>query len=338
VGAGNHKMSMKSDDEFRITNGNGFKAHSAGTDKKGTMMINTRAFCFAFVLFLMNPLFSSARDIAPFVSPDWLEQNSGSSGLLIIDIRSAAEFKKSHIPNALNSGLNSWTVNKNDLLRELPDGGDLIALMGSLGMQENSRVVVVGKGESDFDRADAIRAAWTILLAGVKNVAVLDGGFQKWAKEKKPATSSPTAPSPIEYKGQINELAIASKKYVLGKIGKSAILDARTPDVYFGVTIESFAQKAGHIKSGVNLPAPWAFTKDGILRNQNELASMAKGVIGANKSKEVIVYCGVGVYATVWSYILTELLEYKNVKVYDGSMQEWIMDPVGPISVFSIYE
>jgi thiosulfate/3-mercaptopyruvate sulfurtransferase len=297
-------------------------------------MIRSRLLRFATIFFLLNSI-SSARDIAPFVSADWLEQNSAAPGLLIVDIRSAAEYKKSHIPNSFGSGLNSWAVNKNNLLRELPDGSDLLALMGSLGMKENSKVVVIGKGESDFDRADAIRVAWTILTAGVRNVSLLDGGFQKWVKDKKPTTGDQALPSPGEYNGKINGSATASKKYVLSRIAKSVILDARTPDVFFGVTTEAWAQKPGHIKSAVNLPAPWVFAKDGILRSQSELESMVKGVIGRNKSKEVIVYCGVGVYATVWSYILTEWLDYKNVKAYDGSMQEWVMDPVGPIDLFN---
>jgi thiosulfate/3-mercaptopyruvate sulfurtransferase len=300
-------------------------------------MIRSRLLRLTVLFFSTNSI-SVARDIAPFVSVDWLEQNSTAPGLLIVDIRSAAEFKKSHIPNSFIAGLNSWTVNKNGLFLELPAERDLLVLMSSLGMNENSRVVVVGKGESDFDRADAIRIAWTILTAGIKNVSVLDGGFQKWVKDKKTTTVDQPLPSPGEYKGKINGSAASSKNYVLSRIGKSIILDARAPEVYFGITTESWAQKPGHIKSAVNLPAPWVFAKDGILRSRSELESMAKGVIGGNKSREVIVYCGVGVYATVWSYILTELLDYKNVKAYDGSMQEWVMDPVGPISVFTIHD
>jgi thiosulfate/3-mercaptopyruvate sulfurtransferase len=206
--------------------------------------------------------------------------------------------------------------------------------MGSLGIKENSRVVAVGKGASDFDRADAIRVAWTILISGVKNVTVLDGGFAKWLKDKKATISDQSVPSPGEYKGKVNDSAEVSKKYVLSKIGKSIIVDARTPEIYFGIDTESWAQRPGHIESAVNLPTPWVFTKEGILRNQSELESMATGVTGSNKSKECIIYCGVGSYATVWSYIMTELLGYKDVKVYDGSMQEWVMDPAGPMRLY----
>jgi thiosulfate/3-mercaptopyruvate sulfurtransferase len=138
-----------------------------------------------------------------------------------------------------------------------------------------------------------------------------------------------------EFKGNFNEAAVVSKKYVISKIGKSILVDTRTSDVYFGIVTESWAQKPGHIESAVNIPTPWLFTKEGLLQSRSDLERMATGVLGANKSKEYIIYCGVGPYAMVLSYIMTEMLGYKDVKVYDGSMQEWVMDPVGPIGVFS---
>ena len=297
-------------------------------------MTGRRLAYLLFFVFLAIPSISSARDIPPFVTSDWLHQNMATPGLLIVDVRSAADYKINHIPNAVSASVNSWAVNKNGLMRELPAESDLLGLMGSIGIKDDSKVVVVGKGISDFDRADAIRVAWTILTAGVKNVSILDGGFPKWLNEKKPVTAEPPLLQPGEYRGKVNMSALATKKYVLGKIGKSILVDNRSPELFFGMTTESWASKPGHIKSAVNLPAPWVFAQNGFLRSQSELESMANGVIGENKSKEIIAYCGVGAYASVWSYILTELLGYKDVKVYDGSMQEWVLDPVGPIAIY----
>jgi thiosulfate/3-mercaptopyruvate sulfurtransferase len=53
---------------------------------------------------------------------------------------------------------------------------------------------------------------------------------------------------------------------------------------------------------------------------------MASGVIGESahpRSQEIIVYCGVGGYASSWWFVLTQVLGYENVKIYDGSAQEW---------------
>ncbi len=292
---------------------------------------------FSYLLLLIAlsiPCISSARDIPPFVSSGWLNQNLAIPGLVVIDIRGEANYKKGHIPNAANAPVDSWAVNRNNLLRELPAESDLLGLMGSLGIKTDSKIVVVGKGVSDFDRADAIRVAWTILIAGIKNVSVLDGGFPRWVEEKKPITGEPPTLRSGKYEGKVNMSAVVSKKYVLNKIGKSILVDNRTPEVFFGMTTELWASKPGHIKSAVNLPAPWIFQQNGLLRSQSELEGMAFGVIGSNKAKEIIAYCGAGPYSSVWSYILTELLGYKDVKVYDGSMQEWVMDPAGPIVIY----
>jgi thiosulfate/3-mercaptopyruvate sulfurtransferase len=297
-------------------------------------MIRARLLCFVSVLCFIGPVVSRAREIDPFVSAEWLERNSSAPGLLILDVRSADEYGKGHIPNSLNAGADLWAVNQGKLMRELPDSGKLGALMSSLGIKEGSKVVVVGRGASDFDRADAVRVAWTMIASGIKNVSVLDGGFQFWIKVKKAANAVQAAPAAGEYNAKISKSATVSKNYVLSRIGKATIVDARAPDVYFGVSTEPWAPKAGHIQHAVNLPAPWIFQKDGFLRPREELERMAKAVIGENKSKEVIVYCGVGVYASVWSYILTEMLDYRNAKVYDGSMQEWIMDKEGPLELF----
>ncbi len=274
-----------------------------------------------------------AREIPPFVSSDWLEQNINISGIIIIDVRDKEEYMKGHILGAINVSVNSWAVEKNGLVREVPSEKDLLELMGSIGAKADSKVIVVGRGINDFDRADAIRVAWTILIAGVKEASVLEGGFQKWLNEKRAVTVNTPVIKPAKYDGKINTSILVSKAYILNKIGKTVIVDNRTPDVYSGTKTEPWAPKAGHIQGAVNLPAPMVFKDDGLIKSQGELADMVKKVIGSDRTREVILYCGAGPFSSVWSWILTEQLGYTNVKVYDGSMQEWIMEPAGPVEI-----
>ena len=44
---------------------------------------------------------------------------------------------------------------------------------------------------------------------------------------------------------------------------------------------------------------------------------------GAAADKDIITYCRMSHRATVLQFVLTELLKYKRVKVYDGSWTEW---------------
>lgn len=285
------------------------------------------------MIFVLLPLACNAREIPPVVSTDWLEQNISMPGIMIIDVRDKEEFIKGHIPGAVNISVNTWAVEKNGLVREVPGEKDLLELMGSIEAKADSKIIVSGRGLTDFDRADAIRVVWTIIIAGVEDVSVLEGGFQKWLNEKRLVTSDLPVIKPVKYSGKINTSSIVSKAYVLNKISKVLIVDNRTHDVYSGLKTEPWAPKAGHIKSAVNLPAPNVFKKDGLLKDQSELADMAGKVIGSDKNKEIILYCGAGPFSSVWSYLLTEVLGYKNIKVYDGSMQEWIMEPSGPIEI-----
>lgn len=284
---------------------------------------------FAFLVLIPSTLLP--RDAPPVVSTEWLAQNLKIPGLVVLDIRSLEQYKKNHISGALHAPFGAWAVGINGLTMELPSDEALRALLGGLGISRDSIVIVVGRGDSDFARADATRVAWTCMLAGVKTVSVLDGGHRKWAKESR-ATSTEIAERAASstYAGTVDRSTLASRDHVLRRIGKAVIVDTRVPEDYFGA-----ASRAGHIRSAVNLPAPWMFSGDGVFKSDSELQGMASGVIGKNKSREVILYCDVGGYASAWWFVLTQMLGYQNVKVYDGSIQEWIKDPGAPLTNYS---
>jgi thiosulfate/3-mercaptopyruvate sulfurtransferase len=272
------------------------------------------------------------REIAPIVSTDWLAQNLSNSKLILLDIRSAEQYKKGHIPGALSAPLSMWAPDANGLTLELPPEQSLRDLIGKLGISRDgsSAIVVIGRTETDFGRADPTRVAWTCMVAGLKNVAVLDGGYTKWARENKVKSTDAVVPKPVIFSGALNPSLVASKSYVSGKIGKSIIVDCRVPEEYFGITA-----KPGHIKGAVNLPTPWIFTSEGIFKSEEDLRAMASGVLGSNTSKEVILYCGVGGYSATWWYVLTQVFGYTNVRVYDGSMEEWLKAPNAPVTTYS---
>jgi len=48
-----------------------------------------------------------------------------------------------------------------------------------------------------------------------------------------------------------------------------------------------------------------------------------------DKHEPVIVYCNSGTTAATTWYVLTEVLKFKNVKLYDASWHEWGL--LGPV-------
>ena len=286
--------------------------------------------------------------IDPIVSTQWLGDNMSFPNLIILDIRAPDNYAKGHIPGAINvPGLGNFYLclfaPDCGLWMEVPEEKALLATLGNAGITGNSLVVVVGRTTDPFASyviADAARVAATILYAGVENVAILNGGYDKWAAEGRTTSTVAVKPTAVAYTGAVNKEMFVSKDYVEGKIGKSIIVDGRDPEFYFGIGIEPFYTRAGHIPGAKCLPSPWFWTltadKKGAItygtwKDINVAREMASAILGEDTSEEIIAYCGVGGYTSSLWFVLHEVIGYTNVKMYDGSMQEWTADPEAPL-------
>ena len=284
------------------------------------------------------------RTIDPIVSTDWLSGNIADPRLVIVDIRSPEDYAAGHIPGSINEPFvvpfSAWITMRDDLLLEVPDENDLFGVIESLGIRWYSWVVIVtapNLGEPQFyGLANATRVALTLIYGGVKNVTILDGGYPKWEAEGREITDEVPAVTPVKYKGKLNKSIFVSIDYVKKSIRKADIIDARDAEVYFGMITEPFADLPGHIPNAKCLPAPWMWQLDTTeayytFKDTETLAEMAYGVIRepwgwkGHFRQEIVVYCGVGGYASSWWFVLTQVLGYENVKLYDGSAQEWVL-------------
>lgn len=283
------------------------------------------------LLVLAIALPASVLAAEPLVSPDRLAQNLKAPGQVIMDIRKVDEYKAGHIPDAVSAVYETWAVKKGALLNEIPAEDDLRDALGAAGITPDGTVVVVGKTDTPPDRFNIARVAWTLKYAGVKNVSILNGAMNKWTADKKPVSTTPAKARATTYSGKFNPGVLATKDYVNSRIGKALIVDSREPDFYSGKKKLEFVAKPGHIKSAVNLPTSQVFNADGSYKDKNALAAMAAPVAGGDLSREIIVYCDSGRVASTWWYLLSQVLGYKNVRNYDGSIQEWASDPNMPM-------
>jgi thiosulfate/3-mercaptopyruvate sulfurtransferase len=282
-------------------------------------------------VFLLLPMAAFARDVAPIVSTVWLDQNLVNPKVVILDVRKVEEYKAGHIPGAVNVFYGSWAIKKGDLLNELPANDDLFDLIGSSGIDANSIVVIVGKTNAIPDQFDMTRVAWTLKYMGLENVAILDGGQNQWVKANKPVSTDAIKAKLKAYKGKINGGLFVNKDYVMSRLGKAIILDTRGPAFYQGKDKLAFVPKVGRIKGAVNLPVGQLYTPEGLYKDQAVLLALATAAVGADKTKEIIAYCDTGKTCTAWTFVLTDLFGYKDVKVYDGSSMEWLKDPNAPV-------
>jgi thiosulfate/3-mercaptopyruvate sulfurtransferase len=289
----------------------------------------------------------SGRMIDPIVSTEWLDANSHLEDLFIIDIRDPADYAAGHIPGSINEPFvtstdsctgpsSNWIIGTKDCLwLEIPDVNDLFSFIEKLGITKDSRVVIVTSPNPNepplFGIANAIRVADTLIYSGVQNVAALDGGYPKWVLEGWGTTKIVPTLKSAAYQGEINKTMFVPMDYVNKQIGKAIIIDARDEIDYSGRGGDRTIRGGGHIPTAVSLPASWIWNHnpDGTYtyKDSKTLGELVSRVIGRSedpKGQEIIVYCGVGGYAGAWWYILTQVLGYDNVRIYDGSVQEWI--------------
>ncbi len=279
------------------------------------------------------------RTIQPVVSSAWLEARSGitdpaacgAARPVIVDLREPHLYAGGHIPGSISipfSPMSDWAVSDDELLMELPPAEDLFAVAGAWGITPDSTVVLVGTLEPapapPYALADAPRVAATLLYLGVRDVAVLDGGFPRWAAEGRPVSTDVPAVTPSPWTGPVAADMFVSTEYVKARLGRARLLDGRDTDQFFGVAACPFAGVGGHIPTARSLPAPWIWREDGTYRPVDELRAMAEGVAGPEREQEIIVYCGVGGYASALWFVLSRLLDYQNVKIYDGAAEAWV--------------
>src|SRR6188472_3797265 len=142
--------------------------------------------------------------VEPLVSPRWLKDNLGDPAVLVLDIRSAIvgggdeAYLKQHVPGAVHSEYDKagWRVTRNGVPLELPSVPQLEKLIGEIGIDEDTHVVIVPAGVSATDFGAAARIYWTLKVAGHPAVSILDGGFAAWQEASYPVESGKPAPSP----------------------------------------------------------------------------------------------------------------------------------------------
>jgi thiosulfate/3-mercaptopyruvate sulfurtransferase len=270
------------------------------------------------IVALAAPAF--ARGIDPVVSAEWLEANLAN--VVVVDMRKVDDYKAGHVPGSVN--LLGIYIPMAGLSNEVPEADELSELLAEAGIDAKSKVVIVETDGARF--AWATRAAWTLVYAGVADVAVLDGGFAAWTKANKRVTTGMEFKDETDFEVKFVPGYFADKAYVLKNLKSSQIVDVRAYDNYFGIGKAAFVEQYGHIPGAIMLPASWIVGTDGLVKPKAELEAMVAAQ-KLNPRQEVIIHCDSGVLCTAWWWIISQQLGWTNVRSYDGSAQEISKDP-----------
>ncbi|HZP75653.1 MAG TPA: sulfurtransferase [Pseudolabrys sp.] len=279
-----------------------------------------------------------AETMQPLVSATWLSQHRADPDLVVLDIRSAIDgggaeaYAKAHIPGAVHSDYDKggWRVTRNNIAFMVPTTPELEKLIGELGIDEDTRVVVVPAGVNVLDFGAAARTYWTLRYVGLKNVAILDGGFAAWQAAGLPVETGTRQPSPKIFTATINKsiLAQAPDVEAIQHNGGATLVDARPASFFTGKEKAPASLAYGHIPGALNIDSSEFYDPaTNRLKSAAELTRVAHEI----QSGPTVTYCNTGHWAATDWFVLSEVLHRPNVRLYAGSMVEWTANPSHPI-------
>ena len=259
------------------------------------------------------------------VTTEWVAAHAKDANVRIaeVDVDTAA-YDQGHVPGSV--GWN-WTTELCDtLVRDIVPKNKLEALLGKSGIDNNTTIVLYGDNNNWF----AAWAFWQLKMYGHQDVRIMDGGRKKWLAEGRELSTDKTAPAPKTYKAKDPDQSLRAylpevQQAVAGH--KAALVDVRGPQEFTGEILSppglpETCQRGGHIPGAKNIPWGKNCNDDGTFKSVDELKAMYAGV-GVSGDKPVIAYCRIGERSSLTWFVLKHLLNFGDVKNYDGSWTEW---------------
>lgn len=241
----------------------------------------------------------------------------------IVDFRKKEDYEKGHIEGALSI----WRTDVED--QSYPYTGMMASpaqvesLFSNLGIASTDTIIIY----DDNGLCNATRLWWILQNYDFTNVKLFEGGLTEWAADGGLVSTVPPAFEKTIFKLSENP----SMKYFVSKEAmheaiqsNTVILDTRGLDEFAGKMQKNGAAKAGRIVNSVHIDWAEAINYNGNKKIKSlEALETIYSQLQMGKEDPIIVYCHSGVRSAHTTFILTQLLKYKNVKNYDGSWTEW---------------
>ncbi|MDH3695132.1 MAG: sulfurtransferase [Gammaproteobacteria bacterium] len=278
----------------------------------------------------------------PLVDVNWIKEHSCDSNVRVLDIRngidggSKAAYEKGHIPCAVYTDYlkGGWRSEVDKVPGQLSKTEDLSKLIGNLGIDNDTHVVVYHHGKNAADMGSATRMYWTFQVLGHDEVSILNGGYLAYAADKKnKIEQGDNKPESKTFTANLRTEMLITKDDVKKAIDDdtTTLVDMRPNHQYVGINRHGKAKRNGTIPTAKNLPESWVTTNGGgAFRPSAELEQLYE-LAKVDPTAEQISFCNTGHWASLDWFVGSELMGNEKVKLYDGSMVEWSADESLPM-------
>lgn len=263
---------------------------------------------------------------SPFASLEQLDE-ARARGAIVWDVQPAEDYRKGHIPGAVNIG-DPTKVLRGTAREEFAPTWKIEAILGAAGIDPSREIVVYGKRGAP----QAYFGRFALRYFGADRVKVYHDGIDGWTDGGREASTAPAALQPVALRLSPRPKMVVSTDQIIaaGRSGADVqIVDARSRNEYSGDDVRAI--RGGHIPGAINIPYELNW------RDPKTPAKLARGQVRDNGGmsladreplenlysaldpfKETIVYCQSGTRSAVTAAVLEDL-GFDRVKVYDAS-------------------
>lgn len=281
------------------------------------------------------------------VTADWLEPRLAVPGIVVLDATVWLMPPRHDGDFYAISGRQTWlegripTSRHADLIEDFADAGapTHFALPAPSALAE--RVADIGINATDtvvvYDRDGGIWAArlWWMLRAIGVDARVLDGGWRTWVTERRRVAGGPPRQELTTARGDFQPGRIDRRAWVsledieavVAGQAEAVLVCALGAQAFTGAVPTRYARR-GHIPGSTNTPSrdlvddlQRLLPVPALLRNLEPIL---------REPAPIFAYCGGGISACLLALALTELGR-DDVRVYDGSLDEWTADQRRPV-------
>ncbi len=275
------------------------------------------------------------------VTPAFVEDGLNAGTIRVIDCTVIFEIKPVGA-STIHSGRDNWLaghipgaayLHMVDDLSD-PDGAyaftiapqpQIDRVLSAIGIRADDTVVLYGAGTA----VAVMRAWWVLSVSGLRDVRIMDGGWQRWLDEGRPVATGAESFSPSAFRGTRDTAAIADRDAVSRAIadGDTLLVNALPEDQFTGTGGTHYG-RPGRIPASLSIPA--ADLVNPVTGAFVPASEMAQRLAHIDRDKQVITYCGGGIAAAATLFAL-HVAGHDKLALYDNSLLEWSTDPDLPM-------